>query len=220
MIKPITKSLFTISLALVLVAVAAGLAAVHPARTIAKEATLCGLKLTWDEPLFSVSDFEPGRKVRAVVAVSNTASEMRALGIEFKPKGDDPNFLASVINMTLSRPGKTPVTYTLKELYDKGEFKLSEFDSGEDAEIAFEAEFDSSAGNSYQGKKTEFDVVFGCYGEVLGDQDSGEGAVLGAAIGLPATGPDSLALVSALAGLGCLTAGFLLRRRISAQKPI
>ncbi len=224
----ILKSLLIISGSLLLVAVSAVYGFVLPTYAIARSEDLCGtdLQLDWEDPFFDVDKFVPGNRTTAVLTVSNTSVDTtHTLGLEFLEQPADPGDINNEITLKFERSDKDKeVTYSLAELYNKGEFAFTELAPEDgDVTITFTADFsnvdeeyDESGDNNYQGRKTEFDIVLGCYGEEESGGDD-EGVVLGASVGgLPATG--RWAAVLFLSGAFLLIAGLLLKPQIRTKK--
>lgn len=113
-------------------------------------------------PLFSVSNWAPGDATGSTVTITNTDSVSQKIG--FKLENANPNgILADMITLKVRNNPGGSVRYSgsLKSLVSSGELELDTIAPSAQVKYDFEAEFDPSAGNAYQGLSETFDMSIG-----------------------------------------------------------
>jgi len=244
MIKLTTKSLFIISLALVLATVgtifwlgqqgSAGFVFADDDENL--EVTVEEGQPFVDNKLFDQHNMLPGQQLIGRWFKVKNVSDHTDYNLYFVARrtgGSDlsgVNF-AGVLNMKIEKEGGPIICHRpLRELFDDndddgdideddGISLKTKLSPGEEQKFYISAEF-MDVGNEYQAQEVIWDAVLGFVGGTKDDGDvmsavtGGDiGSVLGAM--LPATGAGVLALFSILIGLGCLTTGIILRKRLS-----
>jgi len=196
-----------------------------PKPALAVTQTSSDFEVTWDDPLFAKENILPGDEFEATVKVTNLTNEEQSLKIQFENWDETSDGLSPQIEFYVFRNSKSLLEDNLDELFDQDEKELLTMDPKEkDLELSFKAKFRKEAGNEYQGKGTEFDIILGAVripvstvlsseAEVKAEAEpkKEEGKILGMAIGPLATGADLLP--SILASLAAFSTGLYLRRR-------
>jgi len=119
-----------------------------------------------DDPLFDVEDAAPGDSETKEIKATNEGTDAQDLFINIDDiTGDD---LADEIKFYLKDKssgdyliGGEGDRFTLKEIHDEGDVFVERLDPGEDNTYEMKLELDENAGNEFQDKKSEFDIVFG-----------------------------------------------------------
>jgi hypothetical protein len=116
------------------------------------------------EPLFDEANFLPGDAVTRYVEVTNNTDETQTVGTRLEDFSD-PGGLGDMINMRIYEEGKTENIFdgTLKKLNDdsSGGLELSNLDDDDNTKYYFEAIFEPTADDDYQGKEVGFDIAMG-----------------------------------------------------------
>lgn len=156
-----------------------------PTTAYARTDTVGDLTITWDDPIFNVSNAYPGYAITKTIVVKNNGTSPYDLGVVTENEDDSEN-LATQIWVTIRKQGGSDVygggsgtgAKHLSNLFSEGEVALLSIAAGDTHVYEIELALDSGVGNDYQGKKTRFDFTLGFSGGV-----SEAGAVSGASVG-------------------------------------
>jgi len=137
------------------------------------------------DPLFSGSNFMPGDTITSSIDVTNLSQETKPVAIEAINISDSDN-MASVLGFSISESSTTLFSGTLKDFFDSGETYLSDLSSGGSTTYDLDLVFQTSAGDTWQGKSLQnFDILVGFQGEGGGENGGGGGGSGGGGGGQP-----------------------------------
>jgi hypothetical protein len=114
-------------------------------------------------PLFNEANFVPGGSVTRWVKVTNNSGSAQRIATEAINE-NDPDGLASQLNLTIKEGATVIFNDTLKKFFDQGETYLSSLANGATTQYDFTIAFNSGAGDDYQGKTLGFDIIVGFEG--------------------------------------------------------
>lgn len=111
-------------------------------------------------PLFNNANFIPGDAVtRWIKVVNNTLEEHQA--VVRLTNVLDVNNLGGQIELVIKKGGAILYNGTFSDLFNKDKIKLSKVAAGDWAQFDFIATFKTTAGNNFQNKTLNFDLVVG-----------------------------------------------------------
>lgn len=179
----------------------------------AKTETSGDLQVTYDDPLFPSSIiWHPGLSATKSFTVKNLGSSTHTVSIQ----AINTSQIGNIANVFLFKINEGAVTRyggaddkTLKNFWDAGQISLSDLNGGSSSTYDITITMLSSAGNEYQGKQAQFDLIIGFVGTPAQVVITGGGAGAAGPAGAPTcsdTSPSSApTLISAVAGVNTVT---------------
>jgi len=114
-------------------------------------------------PIFSENNFMPGQDVVRLIRVRNYSGQNQRIAAEAINK-NDPDEFSSQLNLSIKEDPTIIFNNTLKQFFNQGETYLSTVATGNQAVYNFTINFNSGAGDEYQGKILGFDILVGFEG--------------------------------------------------------
>ncbi len=125
----------------------------------------------WPDPLFSALDLMPGDQVSGEIRVKNNSGQSQSIYLKTK-NVIDPDHLANVLNLKIEEAGNNLYNNSLAHLFSLDKIHLSDLANGSQTRYDLTLTFDISAGNEYQRKRLQFDLVIGT---ALPEEEGGAG---------------------------------------------
>ncbi len=105
----------------------------------------------------------PGTNVTRFVKVTNNSGSSQRIATEAINKNDPDNF-GEKLNLVIKEGGTVIFNNTLKKFFGQGETYLSSLANNANTQYDFTVNFNSDAGDFYQGKILGFDIIVGFEG--------------------------------------------------------
>jgi hypothetical protein len=115
-------------------------------------------------PIFNETNFLPGQSVIRLIRVTNNSGQTQRIATE-AINVSDPNQLGDVLNLEIKEGGVTHYNKTLSTFFNEGEVFLSDLaGNGTQTQYDFIVNFNSGAGDPFEGKSLRFDILIGFQG--------------------------------------------------------
>ena len=124
-----------------------------------------------NSPLFSESNFIPGDSVTRFVTVKNNSGVTGRIAVETINVAD-PDDLGDHFDLVIKEGETTLFNGTLSQLFDAGQYYLSDLATGSETQYDFSVTFKPESGDESQGKQLGFDFLVGFEG-INGVQNGG-----------------------------------------------
>lgn len=112
------------------------------------------------DPLFSVENILPGDCIDRQVDVTNSGDDSADIAVRSDNESWDDNF-PNVLSLLISENSVALFDNSLASFFAASFVPLSTLPASENTTYLFKLCFDETAGNQYQGKGAQFDIVFG-----------------------------------------------------------
>jgi hypothetical protein len=112
------------------------------------------------DPLFSEANFLPGDSITRYIKVTNNSAGI----FKIATKADnwiDNDGLGDVLNLEIKQGGVSRYNKKLSDFFNDGIVFLPDLTNGTQTQYNYIISFNPVAGNTYQGKKLEFDILIG-----------------------------------------------------------
>lgn len=226
------RSFFLISFVLLLVSIASVAIKVSPASARVLQGGNLRITYSGDGPLWDSRNILPGYFNRSALVVENLSTALKRVGLRASnqlgsselPKKLELKVYANGGLVYGSSDGVTNIRH-ISDLFvpDDQEVTLSEITGGGVATYDFDVTFEGSAGNSYKGLSTTFDLVIGGVA-VPGLVSTTTANVLGASTEEPTSAGEVLGLAATggglpllLLSLGFFSLGIFTRRKFRSS---
>lgn len=117
-----------------------------------------------DGPIFKNFDFKPGDCDERTIKVKNTSGHKKKLTVR-SANVEETGSLSNALTMTITQNGNVLYDESLKDFFEDSQtldgIVLDELAPGETKFYKFKVCFEITAGNEYQKKTVEFDLIFG-----------------------------------------------------------
>jgi hypothetical protein len=125
--------------------------------------------------VFNINNFLPGQSINKNIDVKNDGNETMEVFVKgIKRSGNGNPKLENVLDLKITQGSSILYSKKLNNFLDGDKISLGKINKNQSKTYNFRVTFESSAGNTYQGKSVKFDVDFSS-GEVKGANDNNNG---------------------------------------------
>lgn len=116
-----------------------------------------------DGPIFSETNFMPGKGVTRFIRVTNNSGQTQRIAAEAINKNDNNN-LSSAMDLVIKQGMVVIFNNTLRKFFNQGETYLSSLANGAQTIYELTITFNSGANDDYQNRNLDFDILIGFEG--------------------------------------------------------